>query len=78
MLASHAFLVMLALILVDLVAGIVLFYIYVVLAKSGHMDAVSQVMPFQYPTYQAVLKQWQTNQQDFKDFQKKTYLNPFK
>lgn len=77
MLATHAFLTILFLILITLLAGEALFYQYVVLAEGIQQDTVEKNTKFRYDAYEQVLNQWQLAEQDFELSKNTPYLNPF-
>ena len=64
-LASHAFLIVLILVLLDLLLGILLFYNYVLLVKVEEPKITGETIVFKSNTYQEVLKEWQLKKQEF-------------
>ncbi len=76
-LGSHAFLIILLFILLNLILGVFLFYKYVILVEIKEPEIIGRTVNFKYNIYQEVLKDWQIKGQSFEEFPDKKYLNPF-
>ena len=76
---SHAFLIVLFLILFDLILGVSLFYAYVVLAEIQQPNVAGTTMQFNYKMYQKVLKQQEVEEKQFQEFSQspEKEKNPF-
>lgn len=76
-LGNHAFLVILALILLEVLFGGLMFYKYVFLADAQAPQASSNSFQFAEGVYQNILSQWQKRSQNFQDYSQKNYQSPF-
>jgi hypothetical protein len=76
-LAAHAFLVVLVLILLDLVIGVFIFYQNDIVAKQGPSENTEVSTDFKYANYQKVLGVWQNNEQTLEESATVPYTNPF-
>ena len=76
-LGSHAFLIILFLILFNLIAGVLLFYKYVILVEIEQQKIVEKNIKFEYNAYQEVLKGWKMKEQKLEESPDKIHLNPF-
>lgn len=77
-LGSHAFSIILILILLDLILGEFLLYKYALLVKKEEPKIIENIIKFEYSDYQKFLEEWQTREQKFKDSAVEKYSNPFK
>ncbi len=76
LLASHAFSIILLLIVLSLVLGVWVFYNYVTLAKVKTSRTVEKNTEFQYNTYEQIMATWQAREKTVQE-SGKTYSNPF-
>lgn len=74
---NHAFWATLILILVDIIAGGIIYFQAVYLADMKTAEINSSYFQFKDSIYQQVLAQWQSRSQNLDDSLKKNYNNPF-
>lgn len=77
-LGSHAFSIILILVLLDLILGEFLLYKYALLVKKEEPKITENIIKFEYSDYQKILEEWQAREQKFKEFSVEKYSNPFK
>ena len=77
MIASHAFLIILASIFIYTIVGVALFYQYTQAITVQAGETTSSNASFDNAGYQAILKIWQANQQNLQQNASQTYSNPF-
>lgn len=75
--AEHAFLTCLALFLLSLILGFILFYIYISLAQKAGLGDLESPRPLGQTTYQKVLETWQENERISQQVDSKEYPDPF-
>ncbi len=76
-LASHAFLIIIFFIFLDILLGALLFQQYVIIPETKAPEQVENNIQFRYNLYQDVLKQWQSKDQSFQSTQDQILTNPF-
>ncbi len=75
--AKHAFMVLLVLILLDFFLGEYLFYHYVVIPKTQGPEYVMQPVMFKQKMYESVLGQRQKREEFFANPKAHSYSDPF-
>lgn len=76
-LAEHLFLVFFGFLIIDLIIGSFVFYKYYLLIENSEVNISEKVLKFEENTYQEVLDQWQTREENLKSINSKEYFNPF-
>jgi len=74
---SHAFTVILILILIDVLFAGILIYKYIYLAEKEIPNTVNASFKFKESDYQKILLQWPIRDQKLQEFSQKTYPSPF-
>ena len=75
---KRAFLTSLALFLVAIILGGLVFYEYIILAEQKKSEITQKVIYFDEKGLQEILNIWQERQSKFDQADFKQYLNPFK
>lgn len=75
-LGLHAFWIILILIFVDFSIGGYLFYKYIFLVEKEEIKIITS-LKFKKTIYEKILKEWETKNQRFEEYQTEQYLNPF-
>ena len=77
-LARNSFLTFLALLLISLMLGAIIFYQYSILAKTSlKVSTEEDVLTFKTKTYQTILTEWQERNRRISETKTKNYPNPF-
>lgn len=76
-LAENSFLTFLALFLISLIFGCLVFYKYGILIQKAKPETIEKPLKFDEKTYQNILKIWQEKEKKFKEVDFKEYPNPF-
>ena len=77
-LTEHAFFTFLALLLIALISGGLLFYKYSVLVQTIEPEIKQESIQFQENLYQKILEEWENRKaRRFEEAESKYYLNPF-
>lgn len=76
--AAHAFAVILALVVLDILFGVFLFYKNVVLRENEKPVIDSASFQFKEDSYNKILSQWTAKDEGLKEFLEKSYKDPFR
>src|SRR3989344_4885662 len=75
--AAHAFLVILCLLAIGLVAATIVLYFYILLPQKNLPQPTSKPAGFDYDAYKKVTGQWQAKEMLFGQFNRQPTANPF-
>ncbi len=76
-LAENSFITLLALFIIALGIGALLFYKYIILVQKTQPQITEKPIQFKEKTYESILQIWGEREQKFQATQDKKYPNPF-
>jgi len=77
-LSENSFSVFLGLVVFSLILGLLIFYQYVILAKTKTPVVTEKPLQFKTKTYQTILNEWQKRNEKFLEINLKEYSDPFR